>query len=109
MAFDQADLEALGQILEAKAKNIEEGILSKVEGLLTQRDASAAATAAENAVVNRVSVVGKPDVDPEAGPKFYVHLANGDVVESYDSSSTHMAVEGSDAPVLVIGRYQIGE
>lgn len=52
---------------------------------------------------SRVSVVGKPDVDPEAGPEYYVHLADGQVVKSFDSASTH--VNG----LLVIGRYPVGE
>jgi len=52
---------------------------------------------------DRIAVVGKPDVDPEAGPEFYIHLADGEVIKSFDSSSTH--VNG----VLVIGRYQVGE
>lgn len=55
----------------------------------------------------RVAAVGKPDVNPEAGPLYYVHLANGDVVESYDAASTHLPVDGKS--VLVIGRYAVGE
>lgn len=57
----------------------------------------------EDAEAARVAAVGKPDVDPEAGPEYYVHLANGDVVKSFDSASTH--VNGQ----LVIGRYAVGE
>lgn len=57
----------------------------------------------EQVAQDRISQVGKPDVDPEAGPEYYVHLANGEVVKSFDSASTH--VEGQ----LVIGRYPVGE
>jgi len=62
----------------------------------------------EQVAQDRVAVVGKPDVDPEAGPEFYVHLANGDVVKSFDSSSTHIA-DPDGVSQLVIGRYQVGE
>ena len=47
---------------------------------------------------------GSPDVDPQAGPTYYVHLANGDVIESKDSGATHVEVNGET--VDVIGRYQ---
>lgn len=53
---------------------------------------------------NTVAQTGRPDVDPEAGPTYYVHLANGDVIESKDSGATHMGVDGET--VAVIGRYQ---
>ena len=48
---------------------------------------------------------GVPDVDPEAGPDYYVHLANGDVITTKDSGSTHMGVDGET--VAVIGRYLV--
>jgi photosystem II stability/assembly factor-like uncharacterized protein len=48
---------------------------------------------------------GVPDVDPEAGPEYYVHLANGDVITTKDSGSTHMSVDGET--IAVIGRYQV--
>lgn len=57
----------------------------------------------EEEAQSRVSEVGKPDVDPEAGPEYYVHLANGEVVKSFDSASTHVGGQ------LVIGRYPVGE
>ena len=57
---------------------------------------------------DRVSQVGAPEVPFDAGPEFYIHLANGEVVKSHDSSSTHLAdAEGNS--VQVIGRYQVGE
>jgi hypothetical protein len=43
----------------------------------------------------------------ESAPVYYVHLANGDVLESKDSASTHMDVDG--VSVGVIGRYPKGE
>jgi len=101
MALDKADLEALGSFIRSETSAL-------LEDFKKDFTAETAQQTADAAVQNRVSVVGKPDVDPEAGPKYYVHLANGDVIESYDSGSTHMAVEGSDAPVAVIGRYQMG-
>jgi photosystem II stability/assembly factor-like uncharacterized protein len=48
---------------------------------------------------------GVPDVDPEAGPDYYVHLANGDVITTKDAGSTHMGVDGET--VEVIGRYLV--
>jgi hypothetical protein len=48
---------------------------------------------------------GVPDVDPEAGPDYYVHLANGDVITTKDSGSTHVGVDGET--VAVIGRYLV--
>ena len=56
-------------------------------------------------VQDRASVVGVPDVPPDAGPEYWVHLANGDVITSYDSASTAVEVGGVGVPV--IGRYQI--
>lgn len=57
--------------------------------------------------VERAKTVGTPDVAPDAGPEFYVHLANGEVIKSHDSSSTHFeAPDGST--IQVIGRYQVG-
>jgi hypothetical protein len=102
MALDKADLEALGGFIRQEIATVVEG----VEARLTQQVADAAP--AEAAPVDRASVVGKPDVDPESGPDYYVHLADGSVVVSKDSASTHMANESGDS-VAVIGRYQKGE
>lgn len=93
MALTQEDLKELGQFIDARVSN-------------------AVAAAAEDrqaqTPTERASVVGKPDVDPEAGPKYWVHLANGDVTETYDAGSTHLP-DADGNPVLVIGRYQKGE
>jgi hypothetical protein len=92
MALDEKDLELLGGFIEKKLAAFTEDLAGK---------------AAESAVTSRVATVGAPDVDPEAGPKYYVHLADGSVVESYDSASTHMA-NADGTQVAVIGRYQMG-
>jgi hypothetical protein len=102
MALDKADLEALGGFIRQEIATVVQG----VEERLTQQVAdSAPAPAAE---IPREAVVGKPDVDPEAGPDYYVHLADGSVVVSKDSSATHMANADGET-VAVIGRYQKGE
>jgi len=91
MALDAADLEQLGMFIDKK--------LAGAVQALEQRQAA-------NAAVNREAIVGRPEVAPDAGPEFYVHLANGDVLTSHDSASTHMDVNGE--AVTVIGRYQKG-
>jgi hypothetical protein len=56
--------------------------------------------------VNRESQVGKAEVPFDAGPLYYLHLANGAVLTSHDSSSTHMpGDDGSTQPI--IGRFQV--
>jgi hypothetical protein len=55
---------------------------------------------------NRESQVGKAEVPFDAGPLYYLHLANGTVLTSHDSSSTHMpGDDGSTQPI--IGRFQV--
>jgi hypothetical protein len=68
--------------------------------------AAAVAEAAAAAATSRDSIVGIPDVPFDAGPEYYVHLANGHVVRSHDSGSTHM--EDNGETVLVTGRYPVG-
>lgn len=89
MALTQEDLEALGSLIDGK---INSALGAQAEAAQAPRD--------------RTSIAGKPDIDPEAGPDYYIHLANGDVLESKDSSSTHVDVSG--VPMLVIGRYPKG-
>jgi photosystem II stability/assembly factor-like uncharacterized protein len=60
---------------------------------------------ASQAALDQRLKAGVPDVDPEAGPDYYVHLANGDVITTKDSGSTHMGVDGET--VAVIGRYLV--
>lgn len=87
MAFSPDDLASLGQFIGNE---------------IDKRFAAAAPPPPD-----RASQVGVPDVPFDAGPEFYVHLANGEVIKSYDSGSTHMP--GSDgSTVQVIGRYQVG-
>lgn len=94
MALTEEDFAALGKFID-----------SKFEAKAAE---PAPEPTAEQTAHDRVSVVGKPDVDPEAGPEFYVHLASGEVVKSFDSASTHLA-DGEGVSQLVIGRYQVGE
>jgi hypothetical protein len=82
MAFTPEDLAQLGQYIDSKIT-------------------AAVSTGKQDAPRN----VGVPETDPEAGPEFWVHLADGTVVQSYDSQSTHMESDGLTVPV--IGRYQI--
>lgn len=56
---------------------------------------------------NTVAQTGRPDVDPEAGPLYYVHLSDGQVIKTHDSGATHMEVGGETLDV--IGRYQVHE
>jgi len=91
MALTPEDLQALSGLMDTRI----------------QAALGAQAEAAQAEPQDRTSVAGKPDVDPEAGPSYYVHLANGDVITSKDSASTHVDVDGK--PVLVIGRYTVGE
>jgi hypothetical protein len=90
MGLTEEDFAALGKFID-----------SKIEAKAAE---PAPEPTPEEVAQDRVSVVGKPDVSPEAGPEYYIHLADGTpVFKSYDSASTH--VNG----VLVIGRYQVGE
>lgn len=86
MALTQEDLAALAQFID-----------NKLDARETAR-ASRPQTPAE-----RAAVVGTPDVDPQAGPDYWVHLADGSVLVSKDSQSTHMESNGETC--LVIGRY----
>lgn len=102
MALESSELSQLRSFFDEGFKAVEERILGVVEGKI----ADAAPTAA--APQDRASVVGQPDVNPDSGPDYYVHLADGSVVVSKDSGSTHMANADGES-VAVIGRYQKGE
>lgn len=91
MALDAADLEKLAAFVE--------GRIETALGRFAENQAVATAAA-------RDATVGIPDTPHDAGPEFYVHLANGDVIVTHDSASTHMDVGGEQ--VAVIGRYQKG-
>lgn len=90
MALTQEDLALLGKF-----------VTDEIEKKLS------AAQSAPQTPEDRASQVGVPDVDPEAGPEFYIHLADGEVVKSHDSSSTHLQSSAGES-VQVIGRYQVG-
>lgn len=93
MALTEEDFAALGRFIDSRLQaNVPEPAPQPTPEQVSQ---------------SRVADVGKPDVDPEAGPEFYVHLANGDVVKSFDSASTHLP-DGEGVSQLVIGRYQAG-
>jgi hypothetical protein len=94
MALTQEDLSALASFVKTEVENA----VSTVRADLASRVPEAA---------DRASVVGVPDVDPEAGPEFYIHLADGTITRSHDSQSTHMPGEDGEQ-VQVIGRYQVG-
>jgi len=96
VALDKSDLELLGSFIDERIS----GIIGDVEKAREEK-------AVQNAERNRAAVVGTPDVPADAGPEFYVHLADGSVVTTHDSSSTHLP--GADGePVAVIGRFQKG-
>jgi hypothetical protein len=81
--------------------------LAQLGAFIDQRITQAVAQAPAGPAVDRASLVGVPEVNPQAGPEYYIHLAGGEVVRSFDSGSTHMA--GSDGSTqLVIGRYPVG-
>jgi hypothetical protein len=86
MALTQEDLAALGAFIDQK---------------ITAATAEKPKTPAD-----RASEVGVPEVPFDAGPLYYLHLANGDVIQSHDSASTHIAAaDGSTQQI--IGRFQV--
>jgi photosystem II stability/assembly factor-like uncharacterized protein len=96
MAITQEDLELLGKYFEQK---IDERLEASKPPEPTEEEK------AQTAANQQRLKAGVPDVDPEAGPDYYVHLANGDVITTKDSGSTHMGVDGET--VAVIGRYLV--
>jgi len=95
MALDANDLQQLAAFVR---QEVDAGI-AQVRKDMGKESAPAAPEQ------DRASVVGVPDVPPDAGPEYWVHLANGDVITSYDSASTAVEVGGVGVPV--VGRYQI--
>ena len=93
MAFTSEDLELLGSFIDKK-------ITAAVESHVP-----AEVPAPEP--LPREALVGVPDVPFDAGPLFWVHLANGEVIQSHDSASTHLA-DAEGRTQLVIGRYPVG-
>jgi hypothetical protein len=94
MALTKEELDSIGSFLKSELS----AGLADVEERLAAK--AAASVPAENH--------GAPDAanDASAGPSYYVHLANGDVITSQDSASTHMTVDGKT--VQVIGHYTVG-
>lgn len=110
MALESGDLQAIKDFFGGELKNVEERLLSVVESRTGGTPVEAAAPVQptpEQEAQTRASVVGVPDVPADAGPEYYVHLADGEVVVTHDSASTHLPNEAGE-PVLVIGRYQKG-
>lgn len=93
MALTPEDITALGELLD-----------TKIDAKLGAQAESQKTTEAANAEKDYARTAGVPDVDPTAGPTYYVHLANGDVVESQNAGATHMSV--GDETVQVIGRWE---
>lgn len=92
MALTQEDMEALGAFIDKKLEAAKPAEPTEEE-------------AAQAAANEQRLKAGVPDVDPQAGPEYYVHLANGDVITTRDAGSTHMSVDGET--VAVVGRYQV--
>jgi hypothetical protein len=88
MALTPEDLEVLASLIDSGIKKVID-------------DRPVPAAPAENH--------GQPDAanSTENAPVYYVHLANGEVIETKDSASTHMDRDG--VSVAVIGRYPKGE
>jgi hypothetical protein len=100
MSFSPDDLAQLGEFI---TQRVEAGI-SAIKADIARGHES---KSAEQAAQERTAVVGIPDVPPDAGPLYWVHLANGDVIESRDSASTHIDVNGVTVPVT--GRWEVPE
>jgi photosystem II stability/assembly factor-like uncharacterized protein len=97
MALTPEDLAALADVVDQR---IDKKLGEHTEAQAAEQETAKAANAQEEYALK----AGIPDVDPTAGPTYYVHLANGDVIETQDSGATHMTVDGET--VAVIGRYQ---
>jgi len=89
MALTAEDLAALGSLIDNK--------ISAAVG-----DAVTAATTPQPQTND------EPQNQPENQPDYYVHLANGKVLESKDSVSTHMTDPDTGEALVVIGRYAKG-
>jgi protein involved in sex pheromone biosynthesis len=90
MALEQSDFAQLGQF-------ISQAVATELDKREAEKPAAPPVEPPKVDDANRI--------DDEA-PTYYVHLANGEVLESKDSGSTHMDVNG--VSVLVIGRYPMG-
>lgn len=89
MALTQEDLAALGAFID-----------QKIHAAIQEPEPR------EQTAADRASQVGVPDVPFDAGPLFYLHLANGDVIQSHDSASTHLRADDGSTQ-QIIGRYEV--
>lgn len=100
MAFTLDELKAIAGELAPVVESLVQTEIQKVRGTESAPVASPAAEESPKGTVN-------PENSLENAPEYWVHLANGDVVRSQDSGSTHVTVDGTQ--VAVIGRYPVGE
>ena len=101
MALSQEDLDALDAMIANRVKSIVgDEVRAQAPSALPEQTEEEKQAEADREYTLKA---GRPDVDPESGPEYYVHLANGDVITTRDSGSTHMSVDGET--VAVIGRY----
>jgi hypothetical protein len=92
MALTAEDLAQLGEFIEKKIESVVEGKVGE-------------AVATATTPVPQTN--DEPQNQPENQPDFYIHLADGSVIVSKDSQSTHM--ENSEGEALqVVGRYPKG-
>jgi hypothetical protein len=89
MAFTPEDLQALSSLIDSK-------ISEQVGAAVTE------------ATTPQPQTNDEPQNQPENQPDWYVHLANGKVIESKDSQSTHMTDPDTGEAVQVIGRFPKG-
>lgn len=94
MALTPEDIAALGALIDSK---VSEAVSGQVAAAVTE------------ATTPQPQTNDEPQNQPENQPVYYVHLANGKVVESRDSVSTHMADPETGEALTVIGRYAKGE
>jgi hypothetical protein len=96
MALTQEDLAALGEFIDKKIEGAVADVRKDVSGMVTE------------ATTPQPQTNDEPQNQPENQPDYYVHLANGKVIESKDAGSTHMTDPETGEAVVVIGRYPKG-
>jgi len=77
-----------------------ESVTAAVEGKVT--------AAVATATTPQPQTNEEPQNQPENQPDYYVHLADGSVITSKDSQSTHMESPETHEAVMVIGRFPKG-
>jgi hypothetical protein len=96
MPLTQEDLEALGGLIDKKISAAVGDVETRLNDSVTQ------------ATTPQRQTNDEPQNQPENQPDFYVHLANGKVIETKDSQSTHIEDPETGEAVMVIGRYPKG-